>query len=80
MSNPPKLTRQQQWRKKNPRKYRAHLDVQSALRRGLLTKQPCEVCGKTRVDAHHPDYRFPLAVQWLCRKCHIAAHKAEEVA
>lgn len=71
------LNRQQMWRKQNPRKYRAHLDVQSALRRGDLFKQPCEVCGKERVDAHHPDYRHPLDVRWLCRKHHVQLHKEE---
>jgi hypothetical protein len=23
---------------------------------------------------HHPDYRWPLAVVWLCVPCHMARH------
>lgn len=42
-------------------------------RRGKLIPQPCEVCGTTvDIEKHHPDYRFPLAVMWLCHAHHIA--------
>lgn len=43
---------------------------------GMLTKGPCEVCGITRVDAHHEDYTKPLEVRWLCREHHRARHDA----
>ena len=69
------LTRQADWRRRHPRKYAAHLAVERALRRGELVKQPCEVCGAEVVDAHHDDYRFPLAVRWLCRRHHVLLHK-----
>ena len=71
----PQPTRQQIWRRNNPRKYGAYKAVWTALRRGQLQKQPCEICGKERVDAHHPNYAHPLEVRWLCRKHHIAAHR-----
>lgn len=49
-----------------------------ALRRGRLTRQPCEVCGE-RAEMHHPDYSQPLLVRWLCpvhhRDVHDAAYK-----
>src|SRR5690606_109968 len=41
--------------------------TQRAIRSGHLLKQPCEVCGKMKVDAHHDDYAKPLEVRWLCR-------------
>lgn len=42
-------------------------------RRGRLIKGPCEVCGTTvGIEKHHPDYRFPLCVMWLCRPHHLA--------
>ena len=59
----------------------AHVATASALRRGLIERQPCEVCGVEQSDAHHDDYARPMAVRWLCRKHHKEAHRAaEEVA
>jgi len=31
------------------------------------------------VEAHHDDYGQPLAIRWLCRKCHRAWHQANKV-
>jgi hypothetical protein len=74
-----KLTPQEIWRKKNPKKHWAHRATRSAIRSGLIERQPCEVCGDPQTDAHHPDYDRPLKVQWLCRKHHKLAHKKGEV-
>jgi len=75
-SSVPPISRQSAWRLKNPDKYRAHLAVEKALRRGTLEKQPCEVCGTTKhIDGHHPNYQRPLEVQWLCRCHHVRLHK-----
>jgi len=41
---------------------------------GKLDKQPCEQCGEIRAEAHHSDYRRPLAVRWLCFTHHREAH------
>lgn len=68
-------TRQQRWRKRNPRSYLAHLTVQNAMRLGLLERQPCEVCGDPKSEAHHHDYDRPLDVTWLCRAHHRAVHR-----
>ena len=49
----------------------------SLFRRRLKIKAPprCEQCHQqARTQAHHPDYRFPLQVRWLCYACHLAAH------
>ncbi len=39
-----------------------------------LPKQPCEVCGNEKAQAHHPDYRKPIDVKWLCFKHHREEH------
>lgn len=72
-----RLTRQQAWRKKHPKKYLCHLTVQNALRLGLLEKMPCVVCGDPKSEAHHDCYDRPLDVTWLCRDHHKAHHKAQ---
>lgn len=55
----------------------AHHAVEWAIERGELTRQPCEVCGATRVDAHHDDYSRPLDVRWLCRGHHLQIHRTK---
>lgn len=62
------------WRRRNPIKHWAHVATQSGLRRGLITPEPCEVCGAEKAEAHHDDYDRPLAVRWLCRKHHREVH------
>ena len=57
-----------------PEKKRAQRLVCSALKSGKLTKQPCEVCGKDKVQAHHDDYSKPLDVRWLCFLHHRMLH------
>jgi len=57
-------------RGKYPEKVKARSRVSDAVRSGKLTKQPCEVCGSARVQAHHDDYSKPLEVRWLCRTHH----------
>lgn len=67
-------TRQANWRRQNPQKYRAHLAVQRALATGELVKSSCEICGDPTVDAHHANYARPLEVRWLCRQHHVRLH------
>ena len=45
-----------------------------AIKTGKLIRQPCEVCGAEKVDAHHDDYAKPLEVRWLCRSHHKQHH------
>ncbi len=59
---------------RNTVKRAAHLLVQSAVRSGSLIRGPCECCGCDRSAAHHDDYAKPLAIRWLCRKCHRQWH------
>ncbi len=66
------------WRSQRPEGPRAHKLVCAALRAGRLSKpERCEGCGRggLRLHAHHPDYRQPLRVQWLCCSCHRQEHR-----
>ena len=65
---------QRKKRAANPAKYHVHCLVSRALKSGKLTKQPCEVCGKDKVEAHHDDYSKPLNVRWLCFLHHRMLH------
>jgi len=54
--------------------------VNSAINAGKIIKPAaCESCGMKRriIHAHHPDYKQPLLVMWLCPKCHKAAHNRQ---
>jgi ribosomal protein S27AE len=66
-----------QWRISNPEKAYAHYVVSNAIRYGKLVKNACEVCGASKVDAHHNDYTKPLEVVWLCHKCHYNEDKVK---
>lgn len=68
-----------QWQEKNHIKRAAHVITGNALRSGKLIKQPCEICGKKKVDAHHEDYTQPLKINWLCRKHHVELHKEKRI-
>lgn len=52
----------------------AYRKVITARRKGLLKSEPCERCGEVKTDAHHEDYKEPLRITWLCRKCHKQRH------
>lgn len=45
------------------------------VRRGILIKQSCEICGNENAEKHHDDYSKPLQVRWFCRSCHLNFHK-----
>lgn len=58
------------WRVDHPEAYRALTALGNAIRDGRIKRCPCESCGTTvNVQGHHPDYRRPLAVEWLCARC-----------
>lgn len=65
------------WEMKNPIKKGASTIVGNAIRDKRLVKpESCSQCGKGgRIHGHHDDYAYPLAVRWLCAKCHTAWHK-----
>ena len=57
-----------------PHKLLARKMVRAAVVAGRLVRQPCAVCGATKVEGHHPDYTKPLEVEWLCRRHHTLRH------
>ena len=61
------------YRKNNPKRYKAQIAVNSALKSGKLKRLPCFICGGIS-EAHHPDYDRPLDVMWLCSSHHKQAH------
>lgn len=72
-----KPSRQERWRARNPLAAWAHSALRSAVKRGLVERLPCEVCGAEPADAHHPDYLRPLLVRFMCPRCHRAHHRGE---
>lgn len=56
-------------------KVAAHSKFKSAIKSGLISRQPCEICGKSPADGHHFDYSKPLDVRWLCRLHHAKEHQ-----
>ena len=66
----------QSYRKQKPKAYKAKNAVNNALRDGKLYKPDnCEDCGSDfYVEGHHNDYDKPLAVRWLCARCHKIWH------
>lgn len=69
------ITPQARWAAANPQAVWAHQALRSALKRGLVIQEPCQVCGALEAEAHHPDYDRPMAVDWLCRLHHRREHK-----
>ena len=84
VKNPDKvLAAHQKYAEKYPDRYAARIAVGNAVRDGRLTKQPCDVCGVLKVEAHHEDYSKPLEVRWLCNMHHKIAdveRRVKEVA
>lgn len=67
------LIYQRHRRTRSPGKNHARQKVQYAIQNGQIKREPCEICGIQKTEAHHKDYRKYLDVQWLCRKHHLLA-------
>lgn len=44
------------------------------LKRGVIKRAKCWICGET-AQMHHEDYRYPLLVVWLCKTHHDEHHR-----
>lgn len=63
------------YRERNEKKYKVHGLVAYAIKTGILTRKPCEICGLNNAVGHHDDYDKPLDVRWLCPQHHADWHK-----
>ena len=52
----------------------AHGRVFRAIKLGRIKRNPCEICGSVKSEAHHADYSRPLNVRWLCSEHHKQVH------
>lgn len=65
------LTDEQKARRIAARNY-----LNSLIRKGLIKREGCYICGEMEnVEAHHDDYSKPLEVEWLCKKHHAEHHR-----
>ncbi len=66
----------QTWRKNNRLAHKSHNAVTYALQTGVIEPpENCQKCNKKEaLDAHHEDYKKPLEVIWVCKRCHARIH------
>ncbi len=72
--------RQQREYSRDPKlriKYLARWYAKRMVRNGVVSKEPCALCGEEQAHIHHPDYTQPLLIVWLCPDCHREIHKAK---
>tara|TARA_Y100000310_G_C20444154_1_gene697519 strand:- start:45 stop:512 length:468 start_codon:yes stop_codon:yes gene_type:complete len=71
----------ERYRIAHPEKIVAHHCVANAMSSGSLVRPSnCSNCGaEVAVQAHHWSYEkeYHLDVEWLCKACHVKAHKKE---
>jgi len=65
----------------HPKARKARGMVNARVRHGtMVVPDACEICGRPRQEwrlvGHHEDYDKPLAVRWLCHRCHKQLHRA----
>lgn len=65
----------QSYCERSPIKRAAHLMAGNAIRDGRIKREPCEVCGNAKAQAHHDDHGRPLDVRWLCTRHHAEWHR-----
>jgi hypothetical protein len=63
------------YREKNYHKKKARAIAYRLKTTGQLKMEPCAKCGKKIAESHHPDYKRPGHVIWLCRKHHMELHR-----
>ena len=63
------------YKSKNKIKTSARNILNAAVKKGVIKREPCVVCGNKRTHGHHEDYLKPLEVIWLCAKHHNGEHR-----
>jgi len=64
---------QKKWAKQNLQKTKGHSKAKTIT---LIKDTLCNLCKLNIAEhKHHPDYKQPLLVQFLCVDCHIKIHK-----
>ena len=65
-----------EWRQAFPEKVKIHNQVSAAIKRGEVVKPlACSKClRKTRLHAHHYNYKHFMNFVWLCASCHKKEH------
>ena len=63
------------WRKEDKRRMQCHNAVTRAIRKGIMERKPCCICGSLDSYAHHESYDKPLAVVFYCQPHHKERHK-----
>jgi hypothetical protein len=71
--------RYQTARARDPVAYQLRANARNRVARAIAAgwgRGPCIDCGAEKTEAHHPHGygEWALAVMWLCRPCHRAAH------
>ena len=62
-------------KKVDPLKLATRTILNNAIATGKIKRgKKCEQCDESKVQAHHPDYHYPLKVRWLCSKHHALLH------
>ncbi len=56
-------------------KQKARVITVNAVKKGLIKREPCEVCGDIKSHGHHEDYSKPLEIMWLCHEHHADRHR-----
>ena len=58
----------------------ARVALANAVRGGKIDRPDfCSRCGsECRPEGHHPDYKRPLDVEWLCTVCHGRKHQIKD--
>ena len=69
-----KNQRSAKYRREHPERIKARKQVYDAIRRGHITRMPCQICGEINTYAHHLDYTKPFDIVWLCHKHHWQQH------
>ncbi len=65
-----------EWQKSNPEAVKASYLLRESIRKGQISRsKKCSKCREVnRIVAHHPNYKEPLNIIWLCTSCHKLIH------